>query len=70
MKGEGPGSQRSVDVALAQHATKHRAHRLAPWQGPLIGKVMEEQVRWQIQNPEGTSDACVEHLKAFFASLV
>lgn len=36
-------------------------------QGPLVGKLMAEQVRWQIGHPEGSLDECLEHLKGFIA---
>jgi len=33
--------------------------------GPLIGVVCEEQIRWQLRNPHGTLEECIDHLKEF-----
>lgn len=36
-------------------------------QGPLVGKLMAEQTRWQIGHPQGSLEECLEHLKAYAA---
>mmetsp|Transcript_34693 Transcript_34693/g.39538 ORF Transcript_34693/g.39538 Transcript_34693/m.39538 type:complete len:533 (-) Transcript_34693:214-1812(-) len=33
--------------------------------GPLVGTFMEAQVRWTLNNPEGTKDQVLEHLKQY-----
>mmetsp|Transcript_16568 Transcript_16568/g.22247 ORF Transcript_16568/g.22247 Transcript_16568/m.22247 type:complete len:140 (-) Transcript_16568:335-754(-) len=30
--------------------------------GPMVGRVMEAQVIWQLTHPEGTKEECVEYL--------
>ncbi|CAN0070926.1 unnamed protein product, partial [Phaeothamnion confervicola] len=40
------------------------ATRLGVPKGPATGKVLEEQVRWQLGHPEGDADACAAHLTA------
>mmetsp|Transcript_14371 Transcript_14371/g.23882 ORF Transcript_14371/g.23882 Transcript_14371/m.23882 type:complete len:562 (-) Transcript_14371:72-1757(-) len=38
--------------------------------GPMVGKLMEEQIYWQIKNARSDDeDACIAHLKEFVASL-
>jgi hypothetical protein len=34
--------------------------------GPLVGQVMQAQIKWQIEHPEGGKDALVAHLQRLF----
>ncbi len=36
--------------------------------GPLVGKVMEAQIQWQIRQRSSDKDACVAYLKQIFPS--
>lgn len=45
-----------------------RARTSSHVQGPLVGKVMAEQIRWQVEHPEGGKEAATAHLKAFVAA--
>jgi hypothetical protein len=38
--------------------------RLGLSKGPVVGLVMEEQVRWQLRNPCGDGEACLEYLRS------
>jgi hypothetical protein len=38
--------------------------------GPIIGKVMEEQMLWQIHTRSMDTEACLSHLKTVFKTLV
>ena len=37
--------------------------------GPQVGQLLEEQVRWMLQNPSGTTADCEAHLKVFKSRL-
>lgn len=37
--------------------------------GPLMGRVLDAQVRWQLQYPAGTVQQCVENLRQAVAAL-
>jgi len=37
--------------------------------GPLVGKVIDAQVRWQLNNPLGTKSECISYLCEFASSL-
>jgi len=37
--------------------------------GPLIGKVVDEQVKWQLNYPLGTKDEFIQHLRQYSSSL-
>lgn len=37
--------------------------------GPLIGKVVDEQLKWQLNFPLGTKDECTHYLREFSSSL-
>jgi len=43
---------------------KELADRLGLPNGPAIGKMMEEQVKWQLQHPCGTAEECASHLES------
>ena len=38
---------------------------LAVKKGPIIGKLMEEQTRWQLEHPQGTKDQVIAHLTLY-----
>lgn len=50
------------------HRRSYSSHATVHEQGPLVGKAMTEQVRWQIKHPEGTKEEALAHLKAFVAA--
>ena len=37
--------------------------------GPVVGLIVEEQVKWQLGNPEGTAEECLAHLSTFYGEL-
>ncbi|CAM9826250.1 unnamed protein product [Chrysoparadoxa australica] len=37
--------------------------------GAMVGKVIEEEIRWQLQHPAGTAEECLEHIIAAWKSM-
>jgi hypothetical protein len=38
--------------------------------GPQLGKVLAAAMDWQLANPKGNKEACIEHLKQRSAELL
>lgn len=47
-----------------REVVKYLDAKPGPWTGQVLAQVME----WQLQNPEGTKEACIDWLKAAHAS--
>lgn len=56
---------------VARHST-HSAHlppRRCHLQGPLMARAMQEQYRWQLEQPTGDQTELVEHMKKWLRSM-
>jgi hypothetical protein len=37
--------------------------------GPLVGRLVEQQIHWLIQHPQGTADECLQYMQQALPAL-